>query len=423
MGTSVSVGGSTTTSGGSTSGGGSGGNGGTGGLSMGTPVNTTSSVGTVVNSMLMGLGAATGTTAIAQNFAAGLQRVATNIGLPVARVVQQVSRVISVQVAASTAGVVNMNNSIRGTIGAGGLGYQEAVQAAYNRGVQAYYDANSIPQSARMVPTGPMARTYGMAAVARDPAMASIDAAFNQGSVSVVNVETGTSLQHLREFLGPNLYDSLTDQQRVGAQRSVLVGGTLSTGPTATSSLGGLGVNLGEYTPNRSALTGATTYSAPGYVVVDTNRTDYATTMRHELQHAGDYENYEAARQVASDTTSSSVERARAQEVVDRLEPVVSQMVYRNLTRTGLAIAAGMSAAQVADLERRRNYLAQAAEVRAFAVDPTNRRGWVDRYSVVSRVSVEEAEAIFDSIVDQAGILDPNSPEAEFANDLLGGGN
>jgi hypothetical protein len=387
-------------------------------------VNTSSPVQTVVNSMLMGLGAVTGTTAVAQNFAAGLQRVATNVGLTTARVVQQVSRVISVQVSASAAGVVNMNNSIRGTIGAGGLGYQEAVEAAYYRGVEAYYDANNIPQSARMVPTGPMARAYGMAAVARDPVMARIDDAFNQGSVSVVNGQGGTTEQHVREFMGPALYDSLTDVQRLGALRSVLVGGTISTGtgPTRVSDI--INPNhAGYYEPNRSALNGAPADSAPGYVVVDTNTSNFASTMQHELQHAGDYETYEEAQRVARDPTASATERAQAQDVIDRLEPVVSQQVYRELTTNGLALRAGMSAAQVAEMERVRNYLAQVAEVRAYAVDLAQRRTWATNYASVSRVSVVEAEAIFDSIVDRAGINDPNSPESEFAGDILDGGN
>lgn len=369
----------------------------------------------VVNSMLMGLGAMTGTTEMVQSFANGLQRVATRVGTSAARVAQQASRVISVNVAASTAGVVSMNNSIRGTIGAGGLGYQEAVEAAYYRGVAAYYNAQGIPAAARIVPTGPMARAYGMAAVASNPTMAAIDEAFNRGSVSVVSRRTGTSEQQMREFLGAELYDNLTDTQRLATQRSVLVAGTISG--TSAAPILDAGV-LGEYDSNQSGE-----YTYDGYVVVDvagsSSGDTYSTIMRHELQHAGDWEAYELARNVLDDESSTDRQRSLAEQVIERLEPVVQQEAYASTMRAANAALGNISTAQIMRIAQQYEYLNRLSEVRAYAVDPTNMEGWAVQFSELTGVPLQEARQLISRASITEAINTPLSPENTLSREFM----
>jgi hypothetical protein len=375
----------------------------------------------------------------AKDFATGMQKVAESISK--SKAVENINRIAQETAAASSAGYKNMVDNAGGTIGAGSLGYQEALEADYYSGVKQYYDQNKI--TVGLVPTGPMSRVYGPVAVSKSPQLAAIDEGFRSGSVSVVGNRLGTTEEHMREFLSDEVYDNLTDIQRLGMQESVLVGGDISKGPIGSATNDVLPNNArgAHFVRDIDSIKGTTTFSVPNLVVIDTNLKKYPqmnyddqfkSTVKHEIQHAGDYKTYEAAKRTLNDPKASVEQKALAKEVIDRLEPVLAKEAYNELI-DGTHMTQGqidnlmdqynaLSEAQKETLAKQLSYFESAIEVRAFAVDELNQANWAQKYSQSTGISVEDAREIMDSVVEDNGINDPNSPENKFAGSQLKGG-
>ncbi len=390
MGTAVSVGGTNTgtTNGNST--GSSSGSGSNGGYSLGTPVNSSSSIQTMVNSMLMGLGAVTGTTAVAQNFAAGLQRVATAIGSTVARVAETAARTIAVHAGASAAGYQGMVSSSVGAAKPGDVNYKQALDAAYYRGVKAYYDKHAIVS--RIVPTGPMARIYGPVAVANSAALRAVDQKFNAGQISVVGAELGYTPAQIATAVGLNTYQTLTDYQRYGLLNSTVVTGDLTgTGLLDTDT-------LGQYDPSA------------GVIAVDTNDQDaagVASTIQHEASHAADFAVKELVDRVMASTSSNIPQSLKdlAASIQEEVESRVAGSYYTGEIAQQYPVDYAGSIAHGTDssprAQRAHNYVEYAMEVTetiAYSVDPVQRQRWAEMTAMALGITQQEAAGLLNDL-------------------------
>ncbi len=376
-----SVGGTTVSGSGSESGG-------SGGYSLGTAEEGTSSSRAVVHSILMGLGNVTGTTAAVQTFSAGLRRVAASIGSTVARVAETAARTINVHASASAAGYQNMVNSVRGSVGAGSVGYREALDAAYYRGVTNYYDRHRI--TSRMAPTGPMSIIHGPVAVAQDPALQAIDRRFNAGTISVVGTRLGYNRGQMIATIGQAAYQNLSNYQRFGFFNSTVVIGDLTgTGLLAPTS-------LGEY------------FASGSVIAVDTAIQDdfsVAESVQHEASHAADFAVRNLVDRVLG-SPSSSVPgslRTLAESIENTVNYRAAGNVYTGWVAENFPVDFGGSIAHGPDAtpqtQRAQNwveYSMRTTEMTAFNSNEADRRVWAENNARNLGITQAEARDLLD---------------------------
>ncbi len=371
---------------------------------MGTPTNSTTNTGLAVfGSALMGLGQVLGISPAVEQMSDGLKQLADRLKEPVSRIANTAIQASRVALNAASAGAVNMRNSIRGTIGAGTVGYQEALDAAFYRGVKDYYDKNNI--TSRVVPTGPMSRVHGYQAVKNDPALQQIDDKFNNGTLSVVGERLGYTPDQVRAAVGTQAYSTLNSYEKYGVSKSVVVSGDLTSVPGAMS---------------HGAIAEYSLTNGVGRITVDiANHTpeEVAGTLKHEARHAADFAVLDAVqRSLASEQAS--------QELKDLAESIYNEMLDRafgnwysedpesgsHLVTTDdkplaesfpLDIYGSITGADTPRVERARNavnYYFEVTEAMAYNSTPAQKDQWAGEMARALGITQQEARNLHEAI-------------------------